>query len=418
MKIWLIQRSEVTPIDKGNYRLLRTASIAENIVKAGHEVILWTSDFNHFDHEHRFKKSKLVKYKHNYHIQFLKSIGYTKNFSIRRYIDDIYVAKSFTKLALKKDLPDTILVSMPSIELTSSVIKYAKKNKVPVYVEIRDLWPDIFFDVAPILVKPFVLFFSIFLNQKLKNSLKNADGIIGITESYLNWALKKINRRKSLKDIVIQMGYKKDKSNDYLNETHFKKILKKFSFLKKFQLVTTFIGTIGKTNDLDKVLEAAKLLRNKNMSISFVIAGKGENYSKLLKKYSYLENVYFVGWLDADEIRILLSKSHLGYLPYINSINYKFNIPNKPSEYLSEGLHLALSLKEGEIFDLIDTNKIGFSYRNNSQILVNKLEEFYMNKNKFNEYKLESLRVFRNYFDADRVYTKLTNFLIDRKNDE
>ena len=31
MKIWLIQRSEVTPIDKGNYRLLRTASIVENI---------------------------------------------------------------------------------------------------------------------------------------------------------------------------------------------------------------------------------------------------------------------------------------------------------------------------------------------------------------------------------------------------
>ena len=61
------------------------------------------------------------------------------------------------------------------------------------------------------------------------------------------------------------------------------KKFKKFFFLKKFQLVTTFIGTIGKTNDLDKVLEAAKLLRNKNMSISFVIAGKGENYSKLLK---------------------------------------------------------------------------------------------------------------------------------------
>ena len=66
-----------------------------------------------------------------------------------------------------------------------------------------------------------------------------------------------------MKDIVIQMGYKKDKSNDYLNETHLKKILKKFSFLKKFQLVTTFIGTIGKTNDLDKVLEAAKLLKIK-----------------------------------------------------------------------------------------------------------------------------------------------------------
>ena len=52
----------------------------------------------------------------------------------------MYVANSFTKLALK-DLPDIILVSMPSIEITSSVIEYARRNKVPVYVEIRDLWP-------------------------------------------------------------------------------------------------------------------------------------------------------------------------------------------------------------------------------------------------------------------------------------
>ena len=102
MKIWLIQRSEITPIDKGNNRLLRTASIAENIINAGHEVIFWTSDFNHFDHDYRFKKSKLVKYKQNYQIQFLKSIGYTKNFSIRRYIDDIYVAKEVYKTCLKK----------------------------------------------------------------------------------------------------------------------------------------------------------------------------------------------------------------------------------------------------------------------------------------------------------------------------
>ena len=80
---------------------------------------------------------------------------------------------------------------MPSIELTSSVIKYAKKNKVPVYVEIRDLWPDIFFDVAPIFSQTICFVLAFFLNQKLKNSLKNADGIIGIANTYLNWALKK-----------------------------------------------------------------------------------------------------------------------------------------------------------------------------------------------------------------------------------
>ena len=164
------------------------------------------------------------------------------------------------------------------------------------------------------------------------------------------------------------MGYKKNKSNDHLDAIQMKTIIKKFSFLSNFQLVTTFVGTLGKTNDLETILEAAKVLNIKNMSIVLVIAGKGESYCKLIKKYSYLENVYFVGWLNADEIKFLLSKSHLGYLPYIlilKIINLIYRISHQNT---CQGLHLALSLKEGEMFNLIHKNKIGFSYRNDSQI--------------------------------------------------
>ena len=102
----------------------------------------------------------------------------------------------------------------------------------PFILEIRDLWPDIFFDVAPFFIKPFIFFLNIFLDYKLKNSLKNADGIIGITDSYLNWALKKINRNKTQNDIVVQMAYEKNKNEEYLDEIKVKKIiLEKFSFL-------------------------------------------------------------------------------------------------------------------------------------------------------------------------------------------
>lgn len=416
MKIWLIQRSEVTSIDKGNYRLLRTASIAENMADAGHDVIFWTSDFNHFEHRHRFKKNKLVKVKNNYHIQFIKSVGYTKNFSVQRYVDDLFVANGFKKLATEKVPPDIIFVSMPSIEIAAKVVKYANINKIPVYVEIRDLWPDIFFDVAPIIIKPLIFFVNIILNYKLKNSLKNADGIIGITDSYLNWALKKIKRNKTQRDIVVQMAYEKNKNEEYLDEIKVKKIiLEKFSFLNNYKFITVFIGTLGKTNDVKTILEAAKKIKDKNLPIAFVIAGKGEKYNSLFEHYSYLENVYFVGWLDADEIKVLLKISHLGFLPYINTANYKLNIPNKPSEYLSEGLHLALSLSEGEMYNLIKKNNIGFSYGNKSKTLINKLEEYYINKSEFNEYKKLSLNVFYNYFDADKIYMKLINFFVNQK---
>ena len=164
MNIWLIQRSEITPIDYGENRLMRTGLIADIMQRQGHKVKFWTSDFNHFQHKHRFKGSKLVRVNNNYYIQFIKSIGYEKNFSLRRYLDDIFVAREFINIAHNSELPDVILVSMPSIELASKVTNFAKQRNIPVYVEIRDLWPDIFIDVAPIFLRPFLFVFNLYLN--------------------------------------------------------------------------------------------------------------------------------------------------------------------------------------------------------------------------------------------------------------
>ncbi len=412
INIWLVQRSEVTPIDKGDNRLLRTGLIADIIANDGHNVTLWTSDFNHFNHSHRFNQNHLSKIKKNYSIQFLKSLGYKSNFSIRRYLDDIYVANQFEKVSKNLPHPDIIMVSMPSIEITSKVVKYSKKNDIPVYVEIRDLWPDIFLDISPLIFKPIIFFVNLYLNIKLKKSLKNADGLIGITESYLKWALNKIKRRKTKNDSVYQMGYLKQNENDLLN---YKKLESNtFSFINKSNINVVFVGTIGKTNDLETVLISAKKIANKKLSISFIIAGKGEKYFYLKKKYSYLQNVVFVGWLDRSEIRVLLSKCHIGILPYINSNNYKFNIPNKPSEYLSEGLALALSLDQGEMYQLIQENNIGFSYGNSSNLLIKKLEKLTLDKSKLFEYKKKSLKVFDESFDAQKIYNKLIHFLKER----
>ncbi len=410
---WMIQRSEPTIIDAGLPRLLRTGIICQMIQARGHNLTLWTSTFDHFKHKNRFNKNKLVNVNAEYEIHFLKSAGYKKNFSLKRFIDDYNVALNFKKTCIDKIKPSIIFVSMPSIELAYQAVVFAKKNRIPIYVEIRDLWPDIFYDFSPKYLRPFIVFVYLYYNSKLKYILKNCDGVIGITKSYLEWALKKMNRKKLINDRVFRMAYQPNNNKVILENKNF--FLKKNNIvLDKDSLVVTFIGTIGKSNDLRTVAQAASHFSKKNLSIIFIIAGSGSELKSLKDKCKNIKNIFFTNWIEADEINTLLSISDIGLLPYFDSKNYKLNIPNKPSEYMSQGLILALSLEYGEMAQLINNKKIGFTYSNNYRNLVEHLELFFNNKTLVSQTKLRSLNEFNKNYRSDKVYNDLIDFLENR----
>ena len=58
MRIWLVQRAESTPHDDGGDRRLMRIGILANILRSnGHEVIWWTSSFDHIGKRKRFHHS-------------------------------------------------------------------------------------------------------------------------------------------------------------------------------------------------------------------------------------------------------------------------------------------------------------------------------------------------------------------------
>ena len=87
--------------------------------------------------------------------------------------------------------PLTILLSYFSI-------RYSKKHKIPILIDFRDNWPDIFVDFLP----PSLKFFGkiIFSPYKIISNyiFKNATGIISITNNFLKIALAKVKREKNL----------------------------------------------------------------------------------------------------------------------------------------------------------------------------------------------------------------------------
>ena len=413
MRVWLVQRSEPTPHDSGGaQRILRTGIMARMLVQAGHNVVWWTSTFDHFNRRHRHGADIRLSVAPGYEIQYLYGCGYAKNVSLSRIRDNLMVAKRFAAVA-HKDLgqPDIILASVPTGELALAAVEYARALEIPIILDIRDLWPDVFFDLVPRVFWPAVRFLSFPMVRKLKSACAGANGIIGITDAFVDWGVAHAGRPRVDSDRVFPMGY-------LAGDIPAKRIEEGKRFWRQMgvtgdrpELIVAFFGTMGKTNDLLPVVRAAKILEDKHVPVTFIICGAGERAERIKAHVEGKNNVLLPGWVNSAQIKALLELADIGIAPYIESANYINNIPNKPAEYLSGGLAIALSLKNGAMYDLLMKQKCGFSYGNRPETLALELEGLARNKSKIERLQNNALRAFRELFDGKDIYGRLIRYL-------
>ena len=160
MRVWLITVGEPLPIDGNNDRLHRTGMLAKLLVQKGHKVVWWTSTFDHIRKIHRFNSDSTINESNNFKIKLLYSIGYKKSVSIFRFANNYLIGCKFYKYAQEELRPTIILSSLPTLKLSLASVKYGNKKGVPVVLDIRDMWPDMFLDYVPSLAKrilPFLL---------------------------------------------------------------------------------------------------------------------------------------------------------------------------------------------------------------------------------------------------------------------
>ena len=413
MRIWLVQRAESTPHDdKGNRRLMRIGILANILSSNGHEVIWWTSAFDHVSKKKRYPKSTKVMVNKNYYIHYLKCFGYKKNISFSRYLDNIVVSNQFKKDAnLEKVQPDIILTSIPSIELSKMVIDYANKKNIPVVIDIRDLWPDVFSELLPNALEGLIKIFTKSMRKKLIYVCSKANIISGITDNFVEWGIKHSGRERSSKDRSFPMAYIK-------NEIDKEKKLNAYLFWENLGLLSDdgilnvlFLGTFTKSFEFETVFSAAKILQDRTAPVRFIFCGNGSKEFEIKKSCEELPNCVFGGWVNAAQIKTVLELSDVGLAPYIHAKNFIENFPNKPAEYLSHNLSIATSLRHGKLFDFINSHECGLSYGSDSLKLSQFLEELALNDKKLNRMSKNAEKAFKNELDGQKVYHSLMNFL-------
>jgi len=234
--------------------------------------------------------------------------------------------------------------------------------------------------------------------QMIKKTMRMADGLIAVTNTFLQWGLKYAGRNKSPNDKVYYLGYKKPMINDFLNvEQKFSLILEKL----RHKFIVFFVGSISASyhNPFILLKVAQKVSKNKN--IHFVIAGDGELFNELQISSRNLENISLTGWLNEDEIEFWLNQAKIGVCPATKDVNLP---TNKAYTYLSAGLPI-ISAFQGDLKEIIEKYQIGFYYPpNDVDALVKCILNLYQNPELYIRMSENAKKIFSEMFDADKIY--------------
>ena len=406
MNIWLLRASEPMPVVDPNGRMMRMGMLAEELSKRGHNVRWFASTFNHFTKTQAFDKDTIVKVKENYYLDLSHARKYKKNISISRILNHMEIARKFKKKAKKLEKPDLIYVSYPIIEYAANAVKYGIKNDVPVIVDIRDLWPDIFkhnlSGVKKVVAVPYIWYMEV----KAKKIMKKAFALNAVSEAMLEWGLQKGKRKKNKFDRFFYIGYKSHTNDNVANKIENENI-----DTNKFNI--SFFATINNQFDYDKIIELAKKLEETDKDIEINIYGDGPQMEELTKKVNGLSNVKLIGWLGVDELKWTLENSDIGLAPYKNTFDFQMSVSNKFAEYISYGLPIILT-SEGYMKELIEKNKCGISSKNIDEI-CEYIVDIKNNKDKYNEASKNAKKLYEKDFVAEKIYKNLVDYLEEVK---
>jgi glycosyltransferase involved in cell wall biosynthesis len=407
VKIWVVQPGEPLPFDAGVPRLLRSGIVASALAGRGHEVTWWASAYNQQTAAYRGRLSSEVRVATNLHCRLLASRGYAKTVSVRRILDHRDLARDFKRLAGIAEAPDVIFCAYPPIELADACIEYAARRGIPVIVDVRDLWPDIFVRALPRTLRSIGGIGTWPFNRMAKRIFSRATAVFGITDTILDWALAKGGRKRgdldrSFPHAYVEAALSESERNDA------RRWWRELGITDDGDPLFVFFGTISSHLDIEGLVGGAREMERTGVPFKIVICGSGALDGELRATTRDVESIMHAGWVDARQIWACMEMATAGLLPYKSLFDFEASIPNKPIEYMAGGLPVVSGLLQGELKHLLESERCGLSYRSgDAGDFARVLTQLATNPELATTMGLSARRVYETRFRADKVYAEL-----------
>lgn len=371
----------------------RFSYLADMLVE-NHLVEIVTSDFYHITKKHRTELPQK-----EYKITLLHEPGYRKNVCLERFYSHFIWGSNVKKYLRKRKTPDIIYCAIPSLTAPYLASKYAKANRIRFVIDIQDLWPEAFKMIFHIPVISDLLFgpFTFMAN----NIYKQADVIIGVSQTYVSRALKV--SKKCSGGHAIFLGTKLAAFDRYAKNHLVKKT--------KDEIWLGYCGTLGSSYDLICVMDALQLLKDKRYSLAFIVMGDGPRKNEF-ETYSQLKeiDVRFLGRVNYDKMCGILNMCDIAVNPISHGAAQ--SIINKHADYAAAGLPVVNTQENEEYRELVEQYDMGYNCQNGNAIdLAEKIDILASNEEKRKTMGKNARKCALEKFDRTYTYAQISELL-------
>ena len=245
---------------------------------------------------------------------------------------------------------DVVIATSPQFFVAVAGFVISRLKNTPFIFEVRDLWPESIKAVGA-LSNERIFNFLVFIEEFL---YRQAEKIVGVA--------------KSTKRILTRRGFDPSKIHiipngvdwDFLTPGNRNNEIRK-EYIGDANFLVSYIGTHGMAHGLDKVLEAAFLLRH-NREIKFLFVGDGAEKTALVNWATEhkLSNVTFVDQQPRERIPKFYQASDVCLVPLRNQPLFSSVLPSKIFEIMACGIPIILGVK-GESRELIEEASCGIA---------------------------------------------------------
>lgn len=336
MRVWIVNPFDNLPVE-GN-RPQRYWLMARAFVRAGCDVVLWTSDFSHYRKQKRDVGGRGADFfEDGFRIVLVSTPPYRGHVGLRRILSHCVLARNWARLAVSAPRPDLAVVSSPPLSLCAAVRRYCVERGIPYVVDVQDAWPETFERVLPrFALAP--------LRSIARANYVNAAAASVVAERYAE-LLKRYGVVAPVRLFPLAME---------LPEAGVKGGGRMAGVGGPLRLV--YAGNMGRSYDLATLADAVERMDG----VVLDVAGSGPAEDELRRRAAACPRIRVHGYLGERGLRELLASSDVGVVPMF--ADSCVGAPGKLADYAAAGLPILNSLT-GETERLIADARAGFTYR-------------------------------------------------------
>jgi colanic acid biosynthesis glycosyl transferase WcaI len=269
------------------------------------------------------------------------------NSSIKRIANYISFAASSCFCGLfSVSRPDVIYSYHPPLTTALSATLVSIFRRVPLVVDIQDLWPDTLAATGMINNKTALSLVEVFCQFVYKRANK----VVVLSPGFKNLLLKRGVPETKLE--VIYNWCDEDALENGVESS--------LELPDNGRLNLLFAGNLGNAQGLPSIVAAAKILQSNNVNVNIVFLGDGIAKDKAVQQVNELalNNVYFLPRVPMLEVGHLLKKADILLVHLTDDELFSITIPSRTQAYLAIGKPIVMGVN-GDAADLIKQAKAG-----------------------------------------------------------